>query len=422
MKPVASLVARNLAWLSAGEVVLKGALFGAGVLVARGLGPAAMGDFTVSYGAALALTLLLAAGQIEVIIREVARRPAATGALYRAARAWQGRIALVALPLAAVGALLVRVPSLRWTLAAFVPYAWLRCRLITGGAVFKGLDRMEVEVSGRGAEVLLALVLLVPLALLGAPVWATGLAFTVGAGAGVMVIGAQLRRLGDARAGEIPASVLGREGLGFFGLALTSQVLTRVDTFLLASLGIAREAIGRYGVASAPVWGSLALAQLLALAIYPTLARAAGRGTLRWPRVIALGGSGVALGLVIATALVLVRGPLVRLVFGSAYLDAAPLLGVLAWALPGSCAGMMVGAVLASCGRQGWGLISRVVVLLAAVVGNLVAIPRWGPMGAAAVAVAVSYVGMLSAIGLAALAAAHPRNLAGSALVETAWE
>ncbi|HYB22291.1 MAG TPA: hypothetical protein VED41_00740, partial [Solirubrobacteraceae bacterium] len=163
MRQVTARVARNLAWLTGGEVVLKGALFGAGVLVARGLGPAAMGDFTVAYGAALALMLLFAAGQVEVIIREVARRPDTSGSLYRAARSWQRRIALVAAPLAAAGTLLVRQPSLRWTLAAFLPYAWLRCWLITGGAVFKGLDRMDVEVGGRGAEVVLAVVLLAPL-------------------------------------------------------------------------------------------------------------------------------------------------------------------------------------------------------------------------------------------------------------------
>src|SRR5271157_2972532 len=100
MRASTARVARNLAWLTGGEVVLKGALFGAGVLVARGLGPAAMGDFTIAYGAALALMLLFAAGQVEVIIREVAKRPAASGALYQAARAWQGRIALAAVPLA----------------------------------------------------------------------------------------------------------------------------------------------------------------------------------------------------------------------------------------------------------------------------------------------------------------------------------
>ncbi len=415
-------MARNLAWLTGGEVVLKGALFGAGVLVARGLGPAAMGDFTVAYGAALALMLLFAAGQVEVIIREVARRPATSGSLYRAARSWQRRIALVAAPLAAAGTLLVRQPSLRWTLAAFLPYAWLRCWLITGGAVFKGLDRMDVEVGGRGAEVVLAVVLLAPLAFFGAPVWSTGLAFALGAAAGVMVIGARLRRVPDFHAGAMAASVLGREGLGFLGLSLTNQLFTRVDTFLLASLGVAREEIGRYGVASAPVWGSLALAQLIALAIYPTLARAAGRGALRVPRVLALGGAGAALGVAIAGALVAVRALLVRLVFGPGYLGAVRLLGVLAWALPGACAGMVIGAVLAACGRQGWSLISRIGVLLLAVAGNLFAIPRWGTMGAAVVAVAVNTLSVVGAVGLAALAAARPRRLAGTALVETAWE
>ena len=75
MSRVAARLVRNVAWLGVGEVVLKGAMFAAGVLVARGLGPAAMGAFTVSYGAAMMLMLLLTAGQVEVVIRETARRP-----------------------------------------------------------------------------------------------------------------------------------------------------------------------------------------------------------------------------------------------------------------------------------------------------------------------------------------------------------
>jgi O-antigen/teichoic acid export membrane protein len=422
LKPDAVRVVRNLAWLGGGEVVLKGALFAAGVLVARALGPAAMGNFTVGYGASVVLMLVLNAGQIEVVIREVAQRPPEAVALYGAARGWQRRVALVALPLALGAALLVKQPALRWTLVAFLPYAWLRSSLVTAGAAFKGLDRMDVEVGGRAAELVMALVLLVPLALAKAPVWTTGIAFAIGAAVGVAVIKVRFPSLPDAGGASVTREFLAREGLAFLGLAITTQVLMRADTFLLASFGVAADQIGRYGVASAPVWGLLGLAQLLSLAIYPTMARAAAGGALRVHRVLMLGGAGVALGVALAFGLECVRSPLVRLVFGPAYGPAVPLLAVLAWALPPACGAMLLGAAIASCGRQGWSLYLRVLLVVFAVGGNVVAIPRWGLMGAAVVAVGVSGTTFLGAATIAALAVVYPPRAERAVFAEPGWE
>ncbi len=408
MRGAATLVVRNVVWLGVGEVVLKGALFAAGVVVARGLGPAAMGSFTIGYGAAVVLMLLLTAGQVEVVIREVARRPSSGVDLARLARAWQIRVAAVAVPVALGGSLLIREPVLRWTLFAFIPYAWLRSRLITVGAVFKGLDRMEVEVAGRAAELGGALVLLVALAATGGPVWASGLAFGVGAAVGVGVVLSRLRRLAAGEGAGVGVGYLAREGWSFMGLALASQALMRVDTFLLASLGVAREAIGRYGVASAPVWGLLGVSQLLSLALYPTLARAATGGALGVRRVLAFAAAGVGLGVALALLLNLCRAPLLRLVFGPPYLAAEGLLARLAWALPGACASMLLGSVVAACGRQAWALVLQATVLVMAVAGYLAVIPRWGPAGCAQVVVAVQTLGMLGTLGVALAAARRP--------------
>jgi O-antigen/teichoic acid export membrane protein len=410
VRQVAATVARNVGWLAAGEVFLKGALFAAGVLVARGLGPAAMGAFTVSYGAAVVFMLLLAAGQVEVVIREAARRPEEAWGLSRLARGWQARIAVVAVPVAVVGAFLVPERSLRWTLLAFVPYAWLRCGLITAGAAFKGLDRMDVEVGGRGVELAVALALLTPIALLAAPGWMTGLAFSVGGAAGLAFVLGKLRGLPRREAPSFSQAFLAREGLSFLGLSLAFQLLMRLDTFLLAALGVAQSRIGLYGVASAPVWGLLGLAQLIGLALYPTLARAAGRGELVPARILALAAGGAFLGVALAGGLSLVKMPLVRLVFGAQYLDAVPLMAVLAWALPGACSGMVLGAAIGAAGRQSWSLNVQIALVMLALVANLTVIPRWGLPGCAAVVVGVQALGLLSTLTVALLAGARPRR------------
>jgi O-antigen/teichoic acid export membrane protein len=399
-------VARNVAWLGFGELALKGALFAAGVLVARGYGPTGMGAFTVAYGAALVLMQLLAGGQVEVLIRETARRPEDGRALYRAAAAYQRRLAAAALPIAAGGALLIPHGELRWTLLAFVPYALLRARLITAGAVFKGLDRMDVEVRARAFELAAALPLLAAAAAAGAPVWSTGVAFCGGAAAGLVWIAARLRGLPDspaAAAGRSGAQLV-REGVPFLWLAMLHQLVARADSFLLAGLGVAPAAIGRYGVAGAPVQGLAAASQVVAVAVYPSLARAAAAGTLRARLVLAIAAGGAALGGALGALLFAVRGPLVHAVFGAQFAGSVPLLAVLAWMLPATAVSMLMGTVLAATRRQRWPLAAQALAFAASVSANVIVIPRWGAAGCAAVAVTVHFATALASVALAALA------------------
>jgi O-antigen/teichoic acid export membrane protein len=412
VRGTAARVARNVVWLGAGELALKGALFAAGVLVARGFGPPGMGAFTVAYGAALVLMQLLAGGQVEVLIRETARRPQDGRALYRRSAAYQRRLATAAIPLAAGGALLVSPGELRWTLLAFVPYALLRSRLITAGAVFKGLDRMDAEVRARALELGIALPLLAAVALAGAPVWATGVAFCGGAAGGLAWISARLRALPDEPPAEVTQTQtqLVREGVPFLWLAMLQQLVGRVDNFLLAGLGVAPAAIGRYGVAGAPVQGLAAASQVVAVAGYPSLARAAAAGALRARLVVAIAAGGAVLGGALALLLYVAREPLVRVVFGAEYAGSVPLLAVLVWTLPAASVSMLMGTVLAATRRQRWPLATQTLALVASVTANLLVIPLWGAAGCAAVAVAVNSATALVMIALAAVAAYRVRR------------
>ncbi len=406
MRRTAFRVARNVAWLGFGEVALKGALFAAGVVVARGLGPAGMGAFTVAYAAALVLMQVLAGGQVEVLIRETARHPEHGRALFLLARSYQWRIAAVVIPLAAAGAALVPSAELRWTLLAFVPYAFLRRWLITAGAVFKGLDRMDVEVLGRALELGVALPCLAIMSACGWPVWGTGLSFTAGGLAGVAWITTRLRRLPlDESAAPLSRTMLIREGMPFLANSMIGQLLMRSDSFLLASLGIPPAGIGHYGVASAPAQGLNAASQVIAVAAYPTLSRAAAAGSLQPRVVLRLLAAGAALGGVLGTLLYFLRGPIVRIFFGASFADSTGLLAVLAWGLPGACTAMLAGAVLAATRRQHWALLSQSVILVLSVTANVLAIPRFGLVGCAVVTVAALTTTALMHTALALLAA-----------------
>ncbi len=404
MSRTAFRLARNVAWLGVGEIALKGGLFSAGVVVARGLGPEGMGAFTVAYGAALVLMQVLAGGQVEVLIRETARDPEHGRALFLLARSHQWRLDALVIPLAIAGAALVPRPELRWTLLAFIPYSFLRRCLITAGAVFKGLDRMDVEVRGRALELVVALPCLALVSANRWPVWGTGLAFSAGGVAGLVWISSRLRRLALSAPAPLRRAALAREGMPFLGMTIVQQLLMRSDSFLLASLGIPPAAIGRYGVAGAPAQGLTAASQVFAVASYPTLARGAATGSLRPRVVLLLAAAGATLGTLLATLLYSLRGPIVRIFFGSSFAASADLLAVLAWGLPGACTSMLAGAVLASTRRQRWPLVSQSVLLLASVIANLLVIPRWGVAGCAAVTVAVLSATALSHTTLAVVA------------------
>lgn len=411
------VVRRNVAWLAGGEVALKGGLLLAGIVIARGGGPAAMGVFTVAFGAALVAAQVFAAGQPEVVIREVARRgPQVVRQLVNAAQRVQGRVAPFSVPALLAGAAVVawRSPALLWAMLAFVPYAVLRARLVVATAAFKGRDRMEVEVGARGLELLVALTLLAGGVWLGMPAWAPGLAFSAGALVGVASVSRLLRRESGWGAGPGDDDLL-REGLPFLGLAVATQLLIRADSLIQAGLGVPAESVGQYGVAHAAVWSLVAASQLLALAAYPSVSRACGDGRVRPGHALALAVAGGSLGALLAALLFALRRPLILSVFGQAYGEAAELAGVLVWLLPGASAAMLMGVILAATRRQAWSLASQAVLVVVVVAGNLLAIPRWGVAGSAGVAVLAHSAAGLVVVALGAAAAAWPRAMAGDA-------
>ena len=315
-------------------------------------------------------------------------------------------------PLAAAATLLVRTPVLRWTLLLFIPYVWLRARLVTAGAVFKGLDRMEVEVGARAVELGVLLAATVLIASLGAPVWTTGLAFGAGAAAALVTIGRPLRRLPAAER-RFRHEVLAGEGSSFMGISLANLLLTRTDTFLLAALGIAAATVGYYGTALSLIWGLVAIPQLLAVAMYPTVSRAASAARMTRRRILLIGGAAGVAGLAMAAAANALAGPVVRGIFGAQYEAAVPLFARLAWSLPGSFVGMLSGISVASFRRQQWSLGLRVALLAAVVAANFAVIPRFGAVGSATIAVVAQSVGGIGAIVLALMASR--RGLAATA-------
>lgn len=410
MSKTAFRVARNAVWLAAGEGAVKGALFLAAIIVARSSGPEGMGVFSIAFAAAILAVMILAAGQQEVVIREVAADPGRAGTLLDAARTVQDRLGRWILPALVVSALFVPEKELRLALLAFIPYALLRTLLVTHGSAFKGLDRMDMEVRARGIEVLVVLPGLAAVGWAGFPVWTTGVVFSVGAGAALLWLSLRSGELDRTLEAECKSRnhtppvwrYFRREGLPFLALAVASQLLARADTFLLAAFEIPHEEIGYFGAAGAPVWGTVALPTLLAIALYPTLSRRAARGGSPLPVVAAAVILGGILGSGLAIVIDAAREPLIHGAFGTDFGPAVTLLSRLVWVLPTKFIMTFLGLVLAAWHRQHLGLVAVVVTLGLSIALNLAWIPGMGAMGSANAAVAAHAVGVLILIFVAA--------------------
>jgi O-antigen/teichoic acid export membrane protein len=181
-----------------------------------------------------------------------------------------------------------------------------------------------------------------------------------------------------------------RESYPFALTSIAAMAYSRVD-LLLIGLWQDELAAGWYGAAYR-LWETVGLlpASLLE-ALFPEMSRLAStpggqqrlRGLFSKARWALLAG-----GLLLAAAGIVAAGALIPLVYGGSgeYAPAVPPFRILACAIPAMFLYLLSGHVLYALGQQRRVTVAMVIVGLVNVVLNLVAIPRWSFMGAAAVA------------------------------------
>jgi O-antigen/teichoic acid export membrane protein len=227
-------------------------------------------------------------------------------------------------------------------------------------------------------------------------------------GAIIGSLGASVVELAIAR-WRVRPTLLTRLGAGYpmrrvwgdagplFALGLGMRVLEKLDLVLLKGLGGSAEQAGIYAAAQNLTIGP----GLVALAASPILlatlsrlvhagsrdqARAVGREALRLLVLLApLAAIGAAASPEIAV-----------LLYGRVFMDSGPLAEILMLGAAAMAAFSLVTSVLIGAGRSGWTLAMVLAMLALAFVCHLVAIPRWGPLGAAAVTSLVTSLGALT--------------------------
>lgn len=202
----------------------------------------------------------------------------------------------------------------------------------------------------------------------------------------------------------------------------------RLDVLLIGWLRDADD-VAIYGLAYKVIEAFIVLPSYFMITLFPEIARM-GADSERLRSVM---GQALAvmetLALPIVVLTVPLAGPIVRLIGGTQFEDAAPVLQILMIGLAVSFVNGVYGNALVALGRQSRLFWLSLLVLGVNVVLNLIAIPIWGVVGAAAAVSASEVVAFLVVRRLYATAATLPTNerrgrvlLAGVAMVvSVAW-
>jgi len=180
---------------------------------------------------------------------------------------------------------------------------------------------------------------------------------------------------------------------------MSLRLFDKLDLFVLKALGASAAAAGLYGAAQ----NLTIIPNLVALSVttllLSTLSRSLRAGDDAGARALVVNAmrgvlvmfpfAGVAAGASTAVA---------TMIYGSAFAATGPLLAVLIIAALMSVMIAVASAILTAAGRPGWAMLATFPVAPLALAGHVVAIPRFGAVGAAYVTLVVASIGAASTL------------------------
>ncbi|HEV8662913.1 MAG TPA: oligosaccharide flippase family protein [Candidatus Methylomirabilis sp.] len=386
----AALIARDSAALLLSRILLKligGVFF---IVLARLLGAAEMGLYTLAFTLLNFCSLLSAFGLNNLLIRDVAQDPTRLDRYMTAALLLRLGLAVLCLGgLLAAGWALDLAVRPRRLLLLFGLLLFPEMLYKTVGLILNIGQRIAA-----GAAIAVAGTVLRVLLGLGALALGMGLEGVLGAYlvAGLLEAGIVLGTV--AATSRLPRPAfdgpftrrLVREALPFAAISLLGVIYFKLDFVMLAAYRDAAE-VGIYGVCYALVDFLMYVPFSLTTAAFPVVVRrAAEAGSLR--RMAEQAGRWLLLiGLPVPVVGVLLGTPLLTLLYGEAYRAGGSVVAVLLWAVPGLFLNALCADLLYARGAQRVALAILAVGIVANVGLNLWLIPPLGAVGAAAATV-----------------------------------
>jgi O-antigen/teichoic acid export membrane protein len=376
----------DLALATLAEVIQKLSGYAVLAILARHFDQARMGELFFAMALASVIAAGTELGTSRYLVREVATGPAAALRRLGEVLALRTPLALGGFLLVAAGVRLIR-PELTPIVLPAVAAGLLNDLSYTFGAFLIGSREVGLRIAA-GLCGPAALVTLVAVAVSrGATLEQVLLCYVLAAIVPLTALALVVRR----RFGPVPltgtrggAAAAARASLPFFLLTALGVIHFKVDALLLFALATpAAVAIYEAGYKLFEV--SRFVVRPTATVFFPVSSMLAGRGdwagferTLR--RLLTVSGGVAAC---ISVVVLLAAGLIVRLVWGDQYGDTVPVLRILYLAVPAVYLGFVATFIAGALHLEAAAAKVLAVCLVANVTLNLLAIPRWGPIGAA---------------------------------------
>jgi O-antigen/teichoic acid export membrane protein len=390
-------LARAVAWNSVvqvgGRAVGLTASLTFNAILIRHLGIATFGQFTAAAVYVGFFMILGESGLYLVSVRRAMQEPEQRARILGTALGLRLLWTLVPLGLAFLAAQFIPTdrfptyqPEVKLTIGilALNEYLRLLCQFLT--AVFRMHLRMDLAVLGEVGSRLVALGGILLLARTGGGLLAVGFAFLVANGANLAYAWVMARRLESFRPQleRSLASGILRESVVVAGVLILSLLRVQIGTLLLSLLRTAEE-VGIYGVATKVHEVLVTFPGLLIALLYPVLSKLFTEGMERLRRTFQRTFDTMLLVGLNVSVLVLVLAPHMAAILGEP--RATIPMRVLALALPSVFLGMSFSHLVLAEGRQG--LILRLYLLfaVAALLGNVLLIPRFSYLAVATLTV-----------------------------------
>lgn len=401
MTHLAQTVLRNSIFGLAAQVMIKLLSFAFTVLVIRSLGASAFGQYAAVTGFGTVFLFIADLGLSPYTVREVARIRDMPDGQTRVAELYADVLTLRLLLSLAAGVLVISAAILTGRPTLMIGAIALNALTVllyavhgSAEAVLSGHERLDLI---AGLQVVNQLIFVSAGAL---ALWLGfgyyGLVLATMAGVAIMtVLTVRALRRHGVRRGPITrrrwVSLL-RAAFPFGVIGLTLGISYRFDTVLL-NIFRGDAVTGHYNAAYNLIFSLVTLSNVLNTALYPSLSRQAAIDPESLPRVYERVLRYLMLvALPIAVGGFILAHPLVGLLFGPDYGPAATLLSILIWVLPLMFLSEFLGYVVVIAGRET--LVARAIIVSSSVniVANLLLIPRYGALAAAAVTVATEVV------------------------------
>jgi O-antigen/teichoic acid export membrane protein len=378
----------NSAYVLLAELGAKFASLALVVVMARILGPDSYGIYALTLSASAVIFTAAHFGQDQVLVRDVAVKPALLSKYFADVLGIKLTLGIVALSVGLPAFMLMRQDDVARTVMFLIGLAGLADILTTTClAAFQALDRMAyiplVRISQRVLVASIASTLLLwghsLQAVAGVYLMASVAALTLG----VLLLRRMTRVTLRIDIHAWKPLILAAVPIGVAGVL--ASILFRVDTLILGFFQ-SNTVVGVYNAAYRFVDVTLFLSFSIGTVVYPTLARVRKTNPLQLPRL--LGGIMkllMALSLPIAALAGVLAESLVEVIYGPSFRPAARALVLLAPTIALFPIAHVLGLLLISYRRERSLLRIYVVMTVANIGFNLLVIPRFSFYGAALV-------------------------------------